>query len=325
MLLERKTKTISGNGFAFLRFGAWKHPAAVIRKTFPAKYLQEMHFHDFPQVWYCNGGRYLHQVGQNVYDCTAGSFFVIPPGVDHGFVVPEGCEADLFCIEVKYSLFMDAHLEQCLNAASNLMLPCFHKELDFSFSEHYVLSPESQEKAQRFLSDLAMLNFVSGEENMDMIFRCLECVFSLPELAIPQRCYRKALRLAEQKALPIVRTIIYINENYSQKVSAEDLMWVAALCHTDFYKCFKRFVGLTYTDYLLQLRLTRVDVLLQSTTYSFGKIAELCGFSDAAHMSKCYKRLRGYLLKDARKKIMPPKSTVVTGVSNRLRDARNNL
>ena len=325
MLPLCKYKRLYGNGFAFLRFGAWKHPLAVIRKTFPSGYRQNMHFHDFPQVWYCNGGRYLHQVGQNVYDCLAGSFFVIPPGVEHGFVLPEGCEADIFCIEVKYSLFTDVQLESNLNAAANLMLPCFGKELDYSFPEHYLLSPASQAQAQSFFSDLALLDFVSDEANMDMIFSSLEGIFSLPELAIPQRCHGKALRLTEQKALPIVRTVVYINENYAQKISAEDLMWVAALCHTDFYKCFKRFLGLTYTDYLQQLRIARVDVLLQSTTYSFARIAELCGFGDAAHMSKCYKRLRECLLKDVRRKATSGSNVAVTGAAHRLRDAKDNM
>ncbi len=296
-----KERRIWGNSFAFLRFGAWKHPTAIIRRKFPSGYTQHMHFHDFSQVWYCHEGRYLHQIGQNVYDCSAGSFFMIPPGVEHGFRIPDGCEADIFCIEVKYSLFINASLEENLNAATNLLLPCFSKELEHTFPECYRLSPESRERAGECLSDLALLDLHGSDADMSIIFRQLERLFSLPELAIPERCHRKALHLAEQKVLPIVRAMIYLNENYGQKITAEDLMRVSTLCHTDFYKCFKRFTSLTFTDYLLQLRTARADILLSSTTYSFVRIAELCGFADAAHMSKCYKRLRGRLMKEVRK------------------------
>ena len=295
-------KAMSGNGFAFVRFGAWKYPTAVIRRVFPAKYPQHMHFHDFPQVWYCHEGRYLHQIGENVYDCGKGSMIVIPAGVWHGFEIPDHCEADIFCIEVKYSLFSDTPPEKYLNAISNLFLPCFGKEIGHNFPEVYQLSPESQEMACTYLSDMAVLDFKSSGTEMETIYEGLENIFSLPELAIPTKCRRKALRVAEQKARPIVRTMIFMNENYAQKIIAEDLLWVAALCHTDFYKCFKRFTGLTFSDYLLQLRIARVGILLNSTTYSLSKIADLCGFGDAAHMSKSYKKHTGRLLKDVRGK-----------------------
>lgn len=321
MLPLMNDKVITGNGFAYMRFGAWKHPTAVIRRVFTSGYRQDMHFHDFPQVWYCHGGRYLHQVEQNVYDCGAGSFFVIPSGVQHGFVIPDGSEADIFCIEVKYSLFIGASLETTLNAAANLLLPCFGKELGHSFPALYCLSESSRELAGNYLSDLALLDFKSSEADMDLIFSRLEGLFSLPELAIPEKCRRKALRLTEQKVLPIVRTMAYINENYAQKITAEDLMWVAALCHTDFYNYFKRFTGLTFADYLLQLRTSRVDILLRSTTYPFSRIAELCGFADAAHMSKCYKRLRGTLLKNVRGK-KPTTAKTANGAAHKLRDIK---
>ena len=320
MLPLKEKKTLSGNGFAFLRFGAWQYPTAVIRKTFPAGYLQYMHFHDFPQVWYCHEGRYLHQIGQNVYECTGGSLIVVPTGVWHGFVVPEGCEADIFCIEVKYSLFMDTPVEKYLNAAANLFLPCFARELDHGFPEVVQLSPESAEQAAAVLSDLSFLDYGSANADMSMIYGRLEDLFSLPETEIPVKRRRKALRLAEQKIQPIVRTMAYLNENYAQKIVAEDLMWVAALCHTDFYKCLKRFVGLTFSDYLLQLRIARVDILLRSTTYSFSRIAELCGFGDAAHMSKCYKKHTGRLLKDVRSKNRPNAAAQLRGARHKLRD-----
>lgn len=319
-LLEKKA--MSGNGFAFIRFGAWKYPTAVIRRVFPGNYLQHMHFHDFPQVWYCHDGRYLHQIGENVYDCGKGSLFVVPAGVCHGFIVPEDCEADIFCIEVKYSLFADTPPDKYLNAVANLLLPCFSRELGYHFPEMFQLGPESQEQAGAYLSDLSMVDFRTSGTEMEMIYEGLESLFSLPELAIPSKYRRKANRLAEQKARPIVRTMIYLNDNYAQKIVAEDLLWVAALCHTDFYKCFKRFTGLTFSDYLLQLRTARVSILLGNTTYPLSKIAELCGFGDAAHMSKCYKKQTGKLLKDVRAGARP-KTANTCGVDHRLRE--NNI
>ena len=113
----------------------------------------------------------------------------------------------------------------------------------------------------------------------------------------------------------------YLNENYAQKIVAEDLLWVAALCHTDFYKCFRRFTGLTFSDYLLQLRIARVQILLGNTTYPLSQIAELCGFGDAAHMSKCFKKHTGRLLKNVRR-TAALRSGNTRGVEHKLREAK---
>lgn len=300
MLQISEKRGIRRNGFAILQFGAWKHPTAVGRRVFPSGYQQAMHFHDSSQVWYCHEGFYRHQIGHNVYDCGKGSLIVVPAGVFHGFIIPEDQEADLFCIETMHSLFMATPQDRYVNAAANLLLPCFSKELGYTFPECYYLGPESQLLAGDYLSELSLMDFRTCGTAMDIIYDRLEDFFSLPEVAIPEEYQRKAIRLIQHKARPILRAIDYINNNYSKKIVAEDLLRVATLCHTDFYRCFRRFQGLTFSAYHQQLRIARVQMLLHSTTYSFTKIAELCGFSDAAHMSKCYKKETGTLMKDVR-------------------------
>lgn len=321
MLQYSEKKGIGGNGFAFIRFGAWKYPTAVVRRVFPSGYLQDMHFHDFPQVWYCQDGFYRHQIGHNVYDCGKGSLVVVPAGVFHGFKIPEDQEADIFCIETMYSLFMSTPQDRYVNAAANLLLPCFSKELGYTFPECYYLGPDSQLLAGDYLSELSLLDYRSSGTAMDIVYDRLEDFFSLPEVAVPEKYQRKAIRLIQHKARPILRAIDYMNNNYSQKIVAEDLLRVATLCHTDFYKYFRRFLRLTFSTYHQQLRIARVRLLIGNTTYSFTKIAELCGFSDAAHMSKCYKKETGTLMRNTRAATRRAKSAQQQprGIEHRLR------
>ncbi len=289
-----------GQNFAFIKFSAWKYPVAVIRRVFPGGFCEPMHFHDFPQVWYCHAGCYLHQIGNQEHTCTKGSFITVPAGVWHGFSIPQGETADIFCIEVKYSLFLETAADEYCNAVTNLLLPGFSRELGWTFPEETCLGPESREKAAEYLSDLAILDFNASGTELVPIYEKLELLFSLPELALPARVLQKGARIAEQKLRPLVRTLVFLNEHYAQKIVAEDLLRISALCQTDFYKCFRRFTGLTFSIYLMQLRNAWATRLLVNTTYPLSKIAELCGFTDAAHMSKCFKRQNGKLLKDIR-------------------------
>lgn len=58
--------------FAFTRFWGLKYPVYVESRIYTSAHHGVLHNHDFPQIWYCLGGNYLHQVEDQVYECTKG-------------------------------------------------------------------------------------------------------------------------------------------------------------------------------------------------------------------------------------------------------------
>ncbi|MFE5320789.1 response regulator [Paenibacillus sp. NPDC056579] len=62
-----------------------------------------------------------------------------------------------------------------------------------------------------------------------------------------------------------------------------------------FSKCFKDLMGITYQDYIKELRLTRAMTLLLQTSKSIADIAEECGFLDHRYFSRQFREKTGLL------------------------------
>ena len=93
------------------------------KRFFPPGYHQDFHNHDFPQIWYCQGGHYTHCIGDRQFECCKGSVIIVPPGNFHAFHVPKDEEAELVTLGVMYDIFLDVPARQYINAITNLFLP----------------------------------------------------------------------------------------------------------------------------------------------------------------------------------------------------------
>lgn len=88
-----------------------------------------------------------------------------------------------------------------------------------------------------------------------------------------------------------IRTALdHIHENYDKKIS---LSGVADLLHINpsyLSMLFKQEVGLSFTDYVNNLRIVKSRDLLSRTNLSLGEIAALTGFEDQSYFSKTFKK-----------------------------------
>ncbi len=83
-----------------------------------------------------------------------------------------------------------------------------------------------------------------------------------------------------------VRT--YLQENYGQKISIEQLARHFLCSKSTLMNNFKKAYGITVNQYLTQVRLDHAKKLLERRGVSIREIAELCGFSDQNYFSKVF-------------------------------------
>ena len=91
-----------------------------------------------------------------------------------------------------------------------------------------------------------------------------------------------------------------INENYKNKIS---LNTVASHLHTNpsyLSTLFKNETGVTFTDYLNQIRVSRSCDLLTDTNRSLVDISQEVGYDDQSYYSKVFKKLKGVTPKSYR-------------------------
>jgi transcriptional regulator GlxA family with amidase domain len=88
----------------------------------------------------------------------------------------------------------------------------------------------------------------------------------------------------------ILRALQYVRDHYREKITLDDVCTAVNLSRSHFSKIFKRETGKTLTEYVEELRMNQSRMLLRTTSFSVGEIAEMVGIDDIFYFSKLYKK-----------------------------------
>ena len=99
----------------------------------------------------------------------------------------------------------------------------------------------------------------------------------------------------QEKQLPqdMVKALSYINANYKKEISASTIAETLFFSTDYFCKKFKKYFNCTFSDYVLNLRITKAKQHLQITKATIEHIAEDVGFSSANYFSLIFKKKVG--------------------------------
>jgi AraC-like DNA-binding protein len=96
-------------------------------------------------------------------------------------------------------------------------------------------------------------------------------------------CHASALRKAER----------FIWENYTRKISLQEISAAAGLSAPYFSTVFKEEMGENLSSYLNRLRVEKAEHMLAETGMTLNEIASACGFEDQSWFSKIFKSFTG--------------------------------
>ena len=88
-----------------------------------------------------------------------------------------------------------------------------------------------------------------------------------------------------------MKTILkYIENNYMEKITVEDMANEVHLSQSHFMKYFKNTMGTSFIDYLNEYRLTMASRLLLSSESSILDIAAEVGFDNLSYFNRIFKK-----------------------------------
>ena len=91
-----------------------------------------------------------------------------------------------------------------------------------------------------------------------------------------------------------LRSIItYIELNYENRITLDDIASTINLCKEECCRLFKRCMNTSIFDYIIQFRIEKSAKLLKETDRSVTEIAQSVGFNDANHFAKLFRREKG--------------------------------
>jgi len=114
---------------------------------------------------------------------------------------------------------------------------------------------------------------------------------SLCELILnPNPSYTESELLTNTNFLKLIE---FLNQNYTNDISANDLAQYMHLNPGYLSKVFKRETGITVTKYINNLRIQKSRQMLESGNYSISEIAAATGFHDYFYFLKTFKKIIG--------------------------------
>jgi transcriptional regulator GlxA family with amidase domain len=108
----------------------------------------------------------------------------------------------------------------------------------------------------------------------------------------PQRLNpRERYGVSDQRLLDL---LVQMEANVEEPFSRESLAKLAGVSVRQLDRLFRRHVGRSPSEQYARLRLERARHMLQQTTLSVGEISTACGYSNASHFARCYRKQFGH-------------------------------
>ena len=99
----------------------------------------------------------------------------------------------------------------------------------------------------------------------------------------------------------IKEALSFIEQNFQNDISVEDIASTCGLNRSYFGKIFKNAVGKSPQEFLLNYRMVKATELLKLTQLSIGDISNAVGYDNQLHFSRAFKNIYGISPREWRK------------------------
>ena len=104
----------------------------------------------------------------------------------------------------------------------------------------------------------------------------------------------------------------HVDENYSEEISLEKAAQIAATEKTYFSTFFRKKVGITFTDWLRQLRVAKAIEIIKTRNQSICDTAFEVGFGDLGSFERAFKRYTNMTAREFKQSILPERRSLET-------------
>lgn len=239
------------------------NPVKFFIRTFKTEKVIRMHYHNSFEINLCRGVGGSIRCESGVQDLTDDCLLIIPPEVPHSYILPQ----------------------------SEGSIDVYHFKID---------ALPGSEAVTRMFSELVCLKLtqcppsVFGylEDCRGSLAGPLKCAGSLLLLT---DCIVSIIRPAEAGAVAgsfLRKVIDFTEKHYHERISLDDISSCVGMSRYHFSRKFKERSGETWSAYLLGVRLSKAQRMIE-TGASVAETAESCGFESDSYFIKCFKQAFG--------------------------------
>lgn len=243
----------------------------------------QYHDHDFTEFTFILSGKGKYLVEGITYDVEAGDVIICNPGVKHQNILVNTKEPT---VEF-FAGFTDFHFKNMQPNSISLKdgghVLHTTTETKQEISKHCYEMIAENESAQ--IGKYFML-----KSHLIQILLLMVRDITEVETSNQKGCNFESYN----KSYAVKRIINYLNENYENKISLDQIAHNMYLSPVYISKIFKEETGESPINYLIKIRLEKAkDILINTEGGSIKSIANRVGYEDVYHFSKLFKKYYG--------------------------------
>lgn len=239
------------------------------------------HTHNVYHIKLVTGGKGRFLIDNELYPTEKGILFLTGPGQHHCFMNASG-ESTVYS-EVTFEF---------INSDKKQMTTQFHDLVSAWLNQHCnqvttcKLSPDVYDRLNNEIAEIITTgSSANHDSHLQQLNSLARIIFML---------YEHVFRPVSSKhVLPIERACYYLQRNYADKITLEQLASVAHLAPNYLCRYFKKTYAETPINYLMKLRIDAACAILETTEDSLKYVATRVGFTDHYYFSRIFKKLKG--------------------------------
>ncbi|MEY2963648.1 MAG: hypothetical protein RL754_909 [Bacteroidota bacterium] len=254
-----------------------------------ARYDDYWHYHPEIEITYIVKGKGIAFIGNKTVEFEPGMAFFMGPYLPHNFVsTDEDFEVGgIECWGLQFTQeWLNSFKES--TALKNLFasmpyginLGKFAPEEHDAFSK--IVGTNSLRSVSAFFELMALIS-----ERPDYVTIATNSAYSN---VMSQKISQRMERVSK-----------YIQDHYTRTITLSEIADVASMTEQSFSRWFRQTSGLTFVDYLMQLRTTVASNLLINTNKPMSEVAAESGFNSSSSFNRAFLKVKGCSPREFRK------------------------
>lgn len=240
-----------------------------------------LHFHDFLEINFIEGGSGINIIGDKKYVITPGDFYIIN-NLERHIGVSDGT------LKIMVIVFNPTFIFQNNPLDFGYLKSFFNRGVHFS---------NKVDKNDEYYDELESIKSKLYKEwnNKNEGYRLIIKALLMNLLAILYRHFKANDEILDEspavKSYERINLVLdYINLNFTKELQLDELAHIAFMSRTYFSTCFKASMNMNIAKYIDLLRINRACMYLKTTNKSVTIIAYEIGFNSISYFNKVFKK-----------------------------------
>lgn len=242
----------------------------------------KLHQHDAWELYYVVHGHGTRMAGDTLQTFSEGDVVLIPPSMHHYWKYDSSSTDEEGYVHYLMVAFKHVFISKCMeifpelrNCLANITFPI----------EALKFGPESSRAIRQSLSKMNELDELG---RLCEMFRLLPTIFISTDYTFtgkPMRIERDVRRMQQIST--------YVMAHYVHPISLDDIATEMGMNRSAFCSYFKRYKGVTFSQFVTQYRLNTACELLKHSQKQVSEICYLVGFNDLPHFVRVFTKEKG--------------------------------